>query len=311
MIEGYITGLFPRNDDLAMTWKRFEWRQIDENTFKDALKRSVKEVVDIQVKEGLTYVHDPQIDWHDIFRPFTDINEIIAGPLTRYFENNTFYRKLIFLDQPKYPKELLKKYIHKDAFQDCYKWIITLPGPYTIYRLSAFSKNIDKIKAVSNVLENAIKELHNYGYSFITLEEPALVYYNANDYNVIDELYNFIKQYSNFIRIHLFYGDVLNKIKELSSLPISGFSIDMQYTDIRKLGCIDKIVILGAIDSQNTLIEDVDKLSDIIINYIKKCDVNKIAITNNVDLDFLPYNVAVKKISILGKLFKKLIKIIE
>jgi len=311
MIEGYIIGLFPRNDNLSTTWKRFEWGQIDKDVFKKALKNSAIKVIDIQVKEGLTYIHDPQIDWHDIFRPFTDINEIIAGPLTRYFENNTFYRKLIFLDQPKYSKELLKKYIHKEILPDGYKWIITLPGPYTVYKLSVFSKNIDKIKAVSSIIENAVKELHNYGYSFVTLEEPALAYYNENDYNVVNELYNFLKRYSDFIRIHLFYGDVSNKVKELSSLPISGFSIDMQYTDIRKLGCTDKIVILGAIDGQNTLIEDIDKLSDMIIDYIKECNVDKIAITNNVDLDFLPYNIAVNKVSILGKLFKKLIKIIE
>ena len=42
------------------------------------------------------YYTDPLFNWQDIFRPLVaSIDGISLGPLTRYFETNTFYRKPI------------------------------------------------------------------------------------------------------------------------------------------------------------------------------------------------------------------------
>jgi methionine synthase II (cobalamin-independent) len=82
--------------------------------------------------------------------------------------------------------------------------------------------------------------------------------------------------------------------------------VDLCYGDreeiIKNIQGINKQIALGLIDSNISLIEDVNYLLNEIkrINEILK--LNNVIITNSSDLDLLPFNVALEKVKVLRSL---------
>jgi len=306
LYEAYIVGIFPRNEQLADKWKKWERGQIAEKEFKSELDEALEKVIKLQTVTGLTYVHDPQIDWHDIFRPFTDLKGIKAGPLTRYFENNTFYKMPIIKEKVKYPKGFITNYTHQDKLPKGKKWIASLPGPYTFYKLSIHKDPETGKATITNIISGAIEDLKNEGYKFIILHEPAIAYYDTIDWELVKQLYREVMKLGIEYRIHLYFGDIRNKIGDLVEVSPHGFSIDVTYTELNSLGNFNvETIVLGAIDAQNTLMENPDDLINKIKRFSKNHD-TKIAITPNTDLEYLPYQIAEAKVMLLSEVFRRL-----
>jgi methionine synthase II (cobalamin-independent) len=82
--------------------------------------------------------------------------------------------------------------------------------------------------------------------------------------------------------------------------------VDLCYGDreeiIKNIQGINKQIALGLIDSNISLIEDVNYL----LNEIKRINeiikLNNVIITNSSDLDLLPFNVALEKVKVLRSL---------
>jgi 5-methyltetrahydropteroyltriglutamate--homocysteine methyltransferase len=228
-------GIFPRSNELISLWKRYDAGTSEETEFKKGLEVSIKSVINLQVNAGLTYIHDPYIDWHDLFRPFTYLENIEVGPITRYYENNVFYKKPVFKGIPIYPEGFISKFLHREYLPPNHKLIITLPGPYTFYNLSEFENGFDPVYSVVHVIEEAINDAKHLGYSRIILAEPEIAYSNDIDSELLRELYLRLRKYSDILWIHLFFGDISGKVDLIESLPISRYSIDMQYTNPFKI----------------------------------------------------------------------------
>lgn len=300
MIETYITGIFPRNNELINLWRKWDKGLVNKDEFHQGVEKAAEEVIRIQLDSCLTYVHDPLIDWHDIFRPFTNLPNLTPGPLTRFFENNTFYRKPIFEGNIKYIDGFILDYVHKDLLPSGIKPIMSLPGPYTFFKLSYHKDKNTAIESISNILLGAIRDLIKDGYEFINLLEPALAYYKDIEWDLVEKLYSQLIDFRDYIRIHNYFGDILPKIDKIIGLPVNGLSIDGTYTYISKLaGLKFNKVALGLIDSRTTLLEDPSTIIDLIKNFKEKNKVGSIAVTPNTDLDYLPFEYALKKLTIL------------
>jgi len=306
LYEAYIVGIFPRNDQLADKWKKWERGQIPEKEFMDELDKALENVVRLQTVTGLTYIHDPQIDWHDIFRPFTHLEGIEAGPLTRYFENNTFYKMPIIKEKVRYPKGFITKYIHRDKLPKGKRWIVSLPGPYTFYKLSQHRDPETGITTITNLISGAMEDLKKEGYRFIVLHEPAIAYHDSLDEALLKKLYAGLVELGIEYRLHLYFGDIRNKIGDIIEVAPHGFSIDLAYTEIESLGNFSvETIVLGAIDAQNTLMEDPDDLVNKIRRFARNHS-SRIAVTPNTDLDFLPYQMAEAKVMLLSEVLRRL-----
>ncbi len=306
MIEGYIAGLYPRNDKLADIWKKWERRDVSDKEFEDVLIESLKEVVNIQETAKLTYIHDPQIDWHDIFRPFTELEDIVAGPLTRFFENNTFYRKPIIKGMVKYNERILSKYSHADLLPHERKWIISLPGPYTFYTLSDYKDNVIAEKSIINILSGALEDTLSLGYDMVIFHEPAIAYYNDINWSLVKRFYRiFLDEGINY-RIHLYFGDISTKIGKLIEIAPYGFSIDMSYTLLDNIEFLPSDnIVLGVVDAQNTLMEDPVKTTNMIKKFVRHMKFEHVWLTPNTDLDYLPYDIAYSKVMLLSNILEK------
>jgi methionine synthase II (cobalamin-independent) len=89
-------------------------------------------------------------------------------------------------------------------------------------------------------------------------------------------------------------------------LNVDMIGVDLCYGDreeiIKNIQGINKQIALGLIDSNISLIEDVNYL----LNEIKRINeiikLNNVIITNSSDLDLLPFNVALEKVKVLRSL---------
>lgn len=303
-LEAYIFGIFPRCPELIDRYRKYERGMASEDELREAIRGCVKEIAKLQIENRLSYIHDPQVNWHDIFRPFTKLEGIKEGPLTRFFENNTFYRMPIVVDEAKYSPNVLDSYVNIDAMPAGYKYMISIPGPYTFIRLSYCKDLAVCEKSVKNIILGAVEDLANRGYNVINLHEPALAYYRDIDWYLVKRLYRALIDSKIEYRVHTYFGDVRDKVGKLSEIAPYGFSIDSAHTPIDEVDyLLTEKIILGIVDSLNVGLESPTELSSTIFKLVKRLNFERISLTTNADLDYLPYNSALYKVRILSHAF--------
>ena len=92
MISSWVSGIYPRSESLIEATRTYD--KDLKQLFKKEKIRSIKH----QINNKCDYISDPLIDWDDNLRPFTDnIKGIERGALSRYYENNTFYRQPVII----------------------------------------------------------------------------------------------------------------------------------------------------------------------------------------------------------------------
>ena len=293
MVKSFAVGIFPRSPKLINTWKAYDRGEVSKEEFKQVYLEHVKDVIDLISGMNLDIIHDPQSNWHDHFRPFTRFDGLDAGPLTRFYENNTFYRRPIFKAYPNFSGEVLKDYL--SIFFDGRVDGISIPGPYMWISHSIF-KGVDGFNSIPRLLDEIISHLVDLGYRWIFLHEPSLVYHDVN-LSKVEKLYSGLKRFKENVIVYTYFGRVNNALKFLGDMGFR-FSIDMRWNRVDEINVKDGPVILGYIDGQNTFLEDPDEIRSIVSNRFDEVD---IWICNNVDLDFLPYEYALKKVEILSR----------
>ena len=286
MHEAFPVGIFPRSERLIRTWKAYERGEVDEEELNRVYIEHLHQVYRAMVDAGVSYTHDPQSNWHDIFRPFTKMPGVEAGPVTRWYENNTFYRMPI-IKEPRFSPEVMDGYLGRQVEKFD---LISLPGPYTMARLSRLETGAEE---VSNLIYRAVNYVLGKGYRKVFLHEPETVYREL-DARLLEKLYKPFKDLD--IVIHTYFGDVSKICRILDSLGID-YTTDLMETPLEKVReC--KSRILGAVDGANTLLEDPGEL----VQKIRSVVGEEFTVINNVDLDFLPYSYAIEKLRVLGRI---------
>ncbi|MBI5133477.1 MAG: hypothetical protein HZA83_02075 [Thaumarchaeota archaeon] len=89
MIKTYALGIYPRSAKLIEATRK------NDKKLPQLFHTEKKKLIREEQKAKLSYVCDPLLDWNDMFRPFSNLKNVNLGALNRFFETNTFYRKLI------------------------------------------------------------------------------------------------------------------------------------------------------------------------------------------------------------------------
>jgi 5-methyltetrahydropteroyltriglutamate--homocysteine methyltransferase len=271
MLKAFVSGIFPRQDELIGAINRFEKKRISFEELEKIFRRCEEEWLDLQ--KGLTIVSEPSLGWNDIFRPFTlNIKNLEAGPLTRYLETNTFYRRPIFSDYPVKENSVLEQkneyglpfYIRSDSK-------VILPGPYTFVKSGEYPSNLDERRLVEKMAEIVFDEASNFNY--IEFKEPLV-----QDLNILKGLENIYSTFSG-------NGYISTGIRQKSYLDFS-----LPYTINTYIENPPENIILGIIDVFSTKIEDFQNIED------------NVTITTNESLEFLPFRIAKEKVLAIRKL---------
>jgi 5-methyltetrahydropteroyltriglutamate--homocysteine methyltransferase len=292
-----LVGIHPRTEELVKASREYERGRITEEEYKTEVENCINRIIDEQKKLGFKQITDGMIKWDDIFRPFSRVlNGVTAGSLTRFFDNNTFYRKLEIKGKIEYRGGFLN-YVSRKSEK------VIVPGLYTFAELSHneyYKEKLDLMWDYFEALKAISLELKRSEISFLQLNEPSIVYryrkreISEDEIRLIASCFKDLKRILN-TSIHLYFGDCSRAAHILAEEDVEPIGIDMIETEPESVDYIPAELVLGVVDSRNTFMEDPHQIADM----IRKFRGRIAGISPNCDLEFLPYEQARRKMEIL------------
>ena len=306
MINYWSAGIYPRNEKLIESTRSYD------KTLEKQFKKEKSRLLRIQLNNKLDYISDPLIDWDDNLRPFTDnLRGIERGPLTRYYENNTFYRQPIIKSKLGTTGNILKNSICFDLFTSKSKVKIDILDPFTFYDLSANEFYKSEEEAVNAFAEIIKKELNSLkkDVQLIQFNSPSLARIEEADrLNMVKKaMEKIVKGLDTKTCLNLWGSDISNTLEEFQEFPVDIIGVDFTSSNIGKFDKIEmkKGLACGLIDAKNTKME---KSSDIIqeLKNIKKIfNPESLAVISSWDFEFIPESFADKKLQIMKQIKEK------
>jgi len=301
LISSYTFGIYPRSEELIEAT-----RKNTENL--DSLFQSETEgYISAQKNANLGFVSDPLLKWDDIFRPFSNLSEVTPTALNRIYEMNTFYRVLsfggsAFTDGGNTVKSNLDSSLPKNK-------TVAIPEPFTFAELhtsNELKRKEDFVINLAKMLRVEMNSLVESGFEVIQLLAPSIAYNKEVDFGVVSDALKIITDGLKAKTIlHTYFGDVSTKIESLLDLPVSGLGFDITTTpasSIEKHSFSDKILTVGIINSFNTAIEKPQECINLIDEINAQTKPKESYVSNNFDLEYVPKEFAMNKISVLGEI---------
>ncbi len=273
MLKAFVSGIFPRQDELIGAINRYEKKKIGSEELLNIFNRCEEEWIRLQ--EGLTWISEPSLAWNDIFRPFTlNLRNIEAGPLTRYLETNTFYRRPVFKGYPERNGDILEgrneyglPYIYRKDLK------IILPGPYSFVRSGEYPIGLDEMKLIEKMSFIIFDEASKL--RFIEFKEPLI-----DDIKILKSLEDIYSTFSG-------EGYISTSIYERAYIDFP-----LPYTLNVSIDNTPENIILGIFDVFSTRVENFVSIPD------------GLKITTNESLEFLPFIIAREKVRAMKKLLE-------
>ena len=301
MISSYTFGIYPRSEELIEATRK------NTENLDSLSQKETDEYINAQKNANLGFVSDPLLKWDDIFRPFSSLTSVNLSSLNRIYEMNTFYRILSFdgsdfTDGGNIVQSNLDSSLPKNK-------TVAIPEPFTFAELHTskkFKKKDDFIINLAKMLRPEIDSLVESGFEVIQLLAPSIAYNKEVDFGLVsDGLKILTDGLEAKTVLHTYFGDVSTKVESLLDLPVSGLGFDITTTptsSIEKHSFSDKILTVGIINSFNTAIEKPQESINQIDEINAKTKPKESYVSNNFDLEYVPKEFVMNKISVLGEI---------
>jgi 5-methyltetrahydropteroyltriglutamate--homocysteine methyltransferase len=277
---------------------------------ENAYATELSTFIELQKQAGLDYVVDGQLNWKDLFRPFSNILVgIHAGGLSRWFDNNTFYRKPIITQRVVYRGVSLEEHFKFGKLPANLPRKVILPGPYTFATLSNsefYSSIGDLVDDIAHSLRDLVRDLKKVGgYECFQFNEPCICFKGLpkDDPPRVAQAYDtLVKGIGARTILHTYFGDVAPALETILDTPVDYVGVDLYATsaDSLKQHKFEKGLVCGCIDARNSLLESSDPLTRIVTQINDQVSPKSVSIAPNCDLDFLPQSIARKKLALLS-----------
>ena len=301
MISSYTFGIYPRSEELIEATRK------NTENLDSLFQSETEEYISAQKNSALGFVSDPLLKWDDIFRPFSNLSEVTPTALNRIYEMNTFYRVLSFDGQDlvgggNIVQSNLDSSLPKNK-------TAAIPEPFTFAELhtsNKFKRKEDFTINLAKMLRVEIDSLVKSGFEAIQLLGPSIAYNNEVDFGLVSDALKILTSGLEAKTIlHTYFGDVSKKIESLLDLPVSGLGFDITTTpasSIEKHSFSDKLLTVGIINSFNTAIEKPQECIKQVDEINAKTKPKESYVSTNFDLEYVPKEFAMNKISVLGEI---------
>jgi len=301
LISSYTFGIYPRSEELIEATRK------NTENLDSLFQTETEEYISVQKNANLGFISDPLLKWDDIFRPFSNLKSVNLSSLNRIYEMNTFYRILSFdglelTDNGNVVQSNLDSSLPKNK-------TVAIPEPFTFAELhtsNEFKKKEDFVINLAKMLRVEIDSLVESGFEVIQLLAPSIAYNKEVDFGIVSDALKIITSGLKAKTIlHTYFGDVSTKIESLLDLPVSGLGFDITTTpasSIEKHSFSDKILTVGIINSFNTAIEKPQECIKQVDEINAQTKPKESYVSNNFDLEYVPKEFAMNKISVLGEI---------
>lgn len=311
-VETYLVGLQPRTEELIAGTRDWDRKRISDEELEELRNAAAARDFALQSQLGFDFITDPMFYWQDIVRPFIDSLEgLDSGPqLTRWFDNNTFYRKPRINAYPNISQRKLLKYYFERLWDFSNKGKVIMPAPYGIYTASYDRYFPDKRSGVlsfAQEMERVAMLLEEKGVGQIEFVEPFLFFRepDQSDIELAIDAFNLTTQRLKCeVMLHFPFGNLAGHFREIIDFNASIIGIDFFSTSLSDITDFDtkKGIAIGCVDGRNSLLEEKDWIISFVRSVTEKLgDLKHLAIIPNCDLEFLPRTIAEEKMRIMSE----------
>jgi methionine synthase II (cobalamin-independent) len=302
LISSYTFGIYPRSEELIEATRK------NTENLASLFQKETEEYISAQKNAGLGFISDPLLKWDDIFRPFSNLETVTPTALNRIYEMNTFYRVLSF-DGPTFTDggNLVQSNLDLSLLPK--NRTAAIPEPFTFaerHTSKEFKRKDDFTINLAKMLRAEIDHLVESGFEIIQFLAPSIAYNKEVDFGLVSDALKIITDGLKAKTIlHTYFGDVSKKIESLLDLPVSGLGFDITTTpasSIEKHSFSDKLLTVGIINSFNTAIENPQECIKQVDEINAKTKPKESYVSNNFDLEYVPKEFAMNKISVLGEI---------
>lgn len=304
----------PGGQKLRRAISSFDRGRISADDLAAAADDVTVEVIGEQESAGVDVITDGQIRWQD---PVTyiagNLQGFEIGGLIRYFDTNTFYRQPEAIAPIAWQEPILVRDFEfaRDHASRPVKPVVT--GPYTVAKLSLLGVYTDLqalVMDTARALNQEVKALAAAGPTLIQVDEPAIVWHrHKDDWNLFREAMDVLMDGVDSTSVlRTDFGDAVG-LPDFFALPFQGFGLDMVHgKENRSLVPelpSDKDLVLGIVDARNVRMETEAAVRETVQWASGFVAEDRLAISPNTGLEFLPRETAYDKLVNMVEAVKK------
>lgn len=304
-----LGGSYPRSEALVKASWNFDKGLLPEDQLARVRGTHAQTVIKLQRSLGLAPLSNGLLAWHDLFRPVLESTEAFAvGGLVRLFETNKFLRQPIV--RKPFPKEApsLPAYAFEEVPPNPTAWKAILPSPYWLARAAldeTRSPPADLALRVATHLNGLARRLEKDGFGHIQFNEPSLLYESTPDLPIAEQaLERAVHGLKAPTTLNFPNGNAAPHFEWLLRLPSTFVGIDFVETSVEELPNepISRGLFAQVVDSQESRVEGRDELRSLADAIERRLRPPQIAYSHTWDLEFVPHEVAQRKLQALGTL---------
>ncbi|MGI0071650.1 MAG: hypothetical protein ACRECT_06245 [Thermoplasmata archaeon] len=305
-----LTGPFPRSEALVAATRDLDRGRATPEVVEELYARTEGEVVALERRLGFDTITGGYLRWADLFRPFAETWEgFSVGPLTRWFETNTFYRQPILHAPPGRAAGAIAARLPPAARAEPARAGVILPGPYTFSGLlDNRSGETDEalVHRLGRLLGEEAAELAGLGCTNFQFSEPLLV--DRPPERALAEAvvaaYRVIRTGAGSAATTLVWtygGDANPVFPLLDRLPVTAVGIDLAETDWEAIPATSERrgLGLGVVDPRTTLVEDASEVVRIVHRVRERRRPTAVWLGPGGPLDLVPWEPATRKLHVL------------
>ncbi len=305
-----LTGFFPRSEALVAATRDLDRGRTTPEAVEALTRETELGIVGVERRLGLAPVTGGYLRWADIFRPISEHwGGFSVGPVTRWFETNTFYRQPILHHPPeRTPGALAAALPAASGAVAAAEAKVLLPGPFTLAGLlenRSGETGQALVHRLGRLFAEEIVDLRKLGYATFQFQEPLLVVAPPTGpaAESVVAAYRAIGTAADGATtiVWTFFGDAAPTFPLLGRLPVSVIGVDLAETEVEKLPAPTRPIGLGlgSVDARTTLLEDPEALAEIARRADARLRPSSVWLGPGGPLDLLPSGPAERKLAVL------------
>ena len=305
-----LTGPFPRSEELVRATRDLDRGRVAPEAVREQFAAGERAVLDLERRLELDVVTGGYLQWADLFRPFAETwRGFTVGPVTRWFETNTFYRQPILHAPPERVAGALALHLPAvTAGASAASSKVLLPGPYT-FAAALDNRSGETFENLTHrlgrLLAEEVRELRSLGYATFQFQEPQLVVDPPNGPRGESALaaYRSIAAALDGATsiVWTYFGDAAPVLPWLNRLPVGVVGVDLAETEVGDLKDVGerKGLGVGCIDPRTTLVEDPVEVARVVRSLTDRFRPTVLWLGPGGPLDLLPSSAASRKLHLL------------
>lgn len=304
-----VTGAYPKisdeHQDLRRALHRHDRGELDADGLTGVLDESTRWAIGELDWAGVDVINDGQVRWDDLLAPFARAwSGCDRGPLERFYDNNTYFRQPVITGPITTEGTTLVRDFEFARGVARGELKAAVCGPLTFATLAEdrhYRSIEDRTLAVADAIAAEIRGLGAAGATLVDIEEPALVAHPehfALARAAIERLA--VAGVPLSLQTYFFPADPL--LDALAAFPVAQVGVDVRSRDtkaLERLNALRQTVVLGIVDARNTRVETESELVGLIEAALKQVPADYLWLAPTTGLEYLPHDVAVKKLKAL------------